>query len=190
MPLLTNGDWREKLEPEHRPSDRRACLFAGRFRLHAGMIGYIHMNPVRRKLANEPVEWRWSSCPLLFRRGAVRRCGIAETLRFAKRNLPTRNMCPPGHVAKHGQQAAQWHPNRAGQYQATGAHSSLLARDAWCGFSRSGTSTDEARAVSCLVAPNVFRVSASQGESKLPVARARRMIYGWPRPRDPRGPPE
>ncbi|MGO8752013.1 MAG: REP-associated tyrosine transposase [Thermoguttaceae bacterium] len=25
-------------------------------------IDYIHMNPVRRKLANEPVEWRWSSC--------------------------------------------------------------------------------------------------------------------------------
>ena len=32
--------------------------------------------------------------PVLFRRGAVRRCGIAETLWFAKRNLPTRNMCP------------------------------------------------------------------------------------------------
>jgi hypothetical protein len=35
-------------------------------------------------------------------------------------------MCPPDHVAKHGQQAAQWHPNRAGQYQATGNRSSHL----------------------------------------------------------------
>ena len=27
------------------------------------------MHPVRRKLTKEPVKWRWSSCPLLFRRG-------------------------------------------------------------------------------------------------------------------------
>jgi hypothetical protein len=59
--------------------------------------------------------------PVLFRRGSVRRPGIAETLGSAKRNLPTRIMRPPDHVAKHGQQAAPWRPNRAGQYQATGA---------------------------------------------------------------------
>ena len=32
--------------------------------------------------------------PVLFRGRAVRGCGIAETLWSAKRNLPTRNMCP------------------------------------------------------------------------------------------------
>ncbi|MGO8747460.1 MAG: hypothetical protein ACLQNE_15860 [Thermoguttaceae bacterium] len=32
--------------------------------------------------------------PVLFRRGSVRRPGIAETLGSAKRNLPTHNMCP------------------------------------------------------------------------------------------------
>ncbi len=26
------------------------------------MIDSIHVNPVRRKLVKEPVEWRWSSC--------------------------------------------------------------------------------------------------------------------------------
>ena len=53
--------------------------------------------------------------PVLFRRGSVRRPGIAEPLGSAKRKLPTHIMRPPDHVAKHGQQAAQWHPNRAGQ---------------------------------------------------------------------------
>jgi hypothetical protein len=32
--------------------------------------------------------------PVLFRRGAVRRPGFAETLWFTKRNLPTRETCP------------------------------------------------------------------------------------------------
>jgi putative transposase len=28
----------------------------------ASSIDYLHLNPVRRKLVKEPMEWRWSSC--------------------------------------------------------------------------------------------------------------------------------
>ena len=27
-----------------------------------GSIDYLHLNPVRRKLVREPLQWRWSSC--------------------------------------------------------------------------------------------------------------------------------
>jgi hypothetical protein len=62
MPLLTNDHWREKLEPKHRPRHGAAWLFVGCVRVDAGVIGSTGMNAVRRNLAMQPVQWRWSIC--------------------------------------------------------------------------------------------------------------------------------
>ena len=173
---IDHDDSREKLEPKHRPSDRRACLFVGRFRKHAGVIGFNPHEPGAEEFGDGARPMALVELPVLFRRGSVRRPGIAETLGSAKRNLPTHNMRPPDHVAKHGQQAdVAPEPCRS----IPGNRSLKLAcgtRDAWCGSSRSGTSTNEARAAGRPVAPNIFRVSASHREKNLPVAPAR---SGW-----------
>ena len=172
MPLLTNDDWREKLEPEHRPSDQRACLFAGRFRIHAGMIDYIHMNPVRRKLANEPVEWRWSSCRFYSAGG---RCDDAALPKLC--GLPSETSGPVTcALAPHREARAASCPVAPEPCRSIpGNRSSKLALGGRCvvriftvwDLNGGGTGGKPP------VAPNVFRVSASQGESKLPVAPAR-----------------
>ena len=112
--------------------------------------------------------------PVLFRRGSVRRPGIAETLGSAKRNLPTPNMRPPDHVAKHYPASCPLAPEPCRSIP--GNRSLKLAcgtRDAWCGSSRSGTSTNDAQAAGRPMALNIFRVSASHREKNLPVAPAR-----------------
>ena len=53
LPLLTNDYWQEG--PGY---DRNLNTIEG----VRGSIDYLHLNPVRRKLVREPLQWRWSSC--------------------------------------------------------------------------------------------------------------------------------
>ncbi len=170
---IDHDDSREKLEPKHRPSDRRACLFVGCFRKHAGVIGYTRMNPVRKNLAMEPVQRRWSRCRFY---SAGDRCDDPPLPKL--RGLPSEISRPitcalgPRREARAANCPVAPEPCKS----IPGNRSLKLAcgtRGTWCGSSRSGTSTNEARAAGRAVAPNIFRVSASHEENNLPVAPAR-----------------
>jgi hypothetical protein len=168
-----HDDSRAKLEPKHRPSDRRACLFVGRFRKQAGVIGYTHMDPVRRNLAMEAVQWRWSSCRFY---SAGHRCDdpALPKLRGLPSEISRPITCALRTTSRSTTQQAALAPEPCRSIP--GNRSSKLGcgtRDAWRGSSRPGTSTNVARAASRPVAPNMFRVSASQRENILPVAPAR-----------------